>query len=104
MKQRSNTASRGSALSLDAVVQRAQQRVLADVEIVGSASSYIEDQEGENPCDLAAVSDETIEAARELMSEEARAGIAPDGSRFEIADESGNVLEIVLFRRALQHK
>jgi hypothetical protein len=69
-----------------------------------SASGFIEDLEGEDLSDLGAAREEAIEAARELMSEEVRKGIAPNGSCFEIADESGNVLEIVLFQSALQHK
>ncbi|MDB5534442.1 MAG: hypothetical protein JWO28_2757 [Hyphomicrobiales bacterium] len=69
-----------------------------------SASSHVEDLEGQDLSNLKDARDEAIEAARELMSEDVRKGIAPDDSQFEIADEQGNVLAIVAFQSALEHK
>jgi hypothetical protein len=65
---------------------------------------YIKDPEGQDLPTLEDARLEAIESARELMSEEVLNGSPPDGSQFDISDEQGNVLAIVPFQSALQHK
>jgi hypothetical protein len=67
-----------------------------------SASNYVEDLEGEELANIDDARDEAVMAAREIMSEEVLNGIAPDGSQFEIADDSGIVLAIIKFQSALK--
>jgi hypothetical protein len=60
----------------------------------------VEDPEGIDLPTVDAARDEAIKAAREIMSERLMRGEKPDHSRFEIADESGNLILVVAFTEA----
>jgi hypothetical protein len=59
-----------------------------------------EDKEGHELESLFAARREAILGARDVMAERVRAGREPDGSQFEITDESGKIILIVPFEEA----
>lgn len=71
---------------------------------VRNGDSLIQDLEGIDLPDLDAARIEALEGARSLLSETVRTGGVLDGQRFEIVDESGQVLDTLSFRDALRLK
>ena len=66
-----------------------------------TANGIIEDPDGTEVVDLTAARHEAILAARQLLANAILAGVAPLGTAFHIADETGQVLLEVPFRDAL---
>ncbi|MGV2103937.1 DUF6894 family protein [Rhizobium sp. 21-4511-3d] len=65
---------------------------------VRDIESYEEDLEGTELPSLSAAVEEARQAAREMVAELVLQDALVDGRRFEIADENGNVLELVGFK------
>ena len=66
-------------------------------------SELLRDPEGQEFRDLAAVREEAIASAREIMAELMLVGQAPDGHTFQITDEKDKVLLVVPFKSAITH-
>ncbi len=64
----------------------------------------IEDWEGAEYSSLAEARIEAVKSARELMAMRVAAGKRPNHSAFEIADESGCVVLVLLFLEAIEEK
>ena len=69
---------------------------------VRDGATLIEDLEGSDLPDLFAARVEALACARDLLAERIRAGQIVDGQRFEINDEHGTLLDIVMFRDAMR--
>jgi hypothetical protein len=63
-------------------------------------TSTLAETEGIDLPTVAAARDEAIKAVREIMCERLTRGEKPDHSRFEIANESGNLILVVAFTEA----
>ena len=69
------------------------------------ATGTLQDDEGMVLPNLDAARTEAIQSAREILAETIRAGGVVDGRRFEVADESGDILFVVPFADVLKlHK
>lgn len=64
-------------------------------------NGVIEDPDGTELVDLAAARSEAILAARQLLAAAILGGVAPLGTAFRIADETGKVMLTVPFGDAL---
>lgn len=63
---------------------------------------FVPDETG---MDLPGIEDarrEALQAARDMLADQLRAGEALDGQRIEITSQDGQVLEVVSFREALR--
>jgi len=65
---------------------------------VRDIESYDEDVEGTELPSLSAAVEEARQSAREMVAELVLQDALVDGRRFEIADETGDVLEVVSFK------
>ena len=65
---------------------------------VRDIETYDEDVEGTELPSLSAAVEEARQSAREMVAELVLQGALVDGRRFEIADETGDVLEVVSFK------
>lgn len=65
------------------------------------ANGLIEDPDGTEAVDLTAAKQEAMLAARQLLANAILAGVAPLGTAFQIADETGQMLLKVPFHDAL---
>lgn len=61
----------------------------------------IEDHEGLDLPDIAAVQEEVIQAAREIVAELIVQGQPIDEKRFEVVDENGDIVAVFPFRLTL---
>lgn len=68
---------------------------------IRDGDELIEDPDGTVLPDLEAARLEAIEGARAVLAAKVLAGKVIDGQKFEITDESGNVLELMPFKSAL---
>jgi hypothetical protein len=68
---------------------------------IRTESALIVDDEGEDQKDLVSVREQALESARELMAGCVLRGKEPDGDKFEITDEAGEVVLVLPFRDAL---
>lgn len=68
---------------------------------IRDGDELIEDPDGSVLRDLEAARAEAIAGARAVLAAKVLAGQVIDGQKFEITDESGNVLELIPFRSAL---
>ena len=71
--------------------------------IIAPDCKVLRDPEGQEFRNLAAVREEAIASAREIMAELMLLGQAPDGHTFEITDENDKVLLVVPFRSAIMN-
>lgn len=69
---------------------------------VRDGDRLLEDPDGSDLPNLDAAREEALAGARHLLSEKLQRGEVIDGQRFEITDESGEVLEIVPFKAVLR--
>ena len=68
---------------------------------IRDGDEFIEDPDGSVLRDLEAARAEAIAGARAVLAAKVLAGQVIDGQKFEITDESGNVLELMPFKSAL---
>ncbi len=69
---------------------------------VREAGDLVEDPDGTEFPDEAAVRKEAVEAAREIMAEHIRKGLDVSGWSFEVVDEDGRPVMSVPFSEAVQ--
>lgn len=69
---------------------------------VRDGDGLTEDPDGSEWPDLAAALTEALEAARDLLAEQVKAGTSPGEQHFEISDDAGRMLATVPFRDALK--
>lgn len=62
----------------------------------------LRDEEGIVLPDVDAARTEAVQSARDILAETVRAGEVVDGRRFEVADETGQVLFVVPFADVLR--
>jgi hypothetical protein len=67
-----------------------------------NGSEFMEDYEGSDHPDIAAVHQEAVDAAREIMADQVRAGRMLGRGKFLIFDEGGGELALIPFRAALR--
>lgn len=65
-------------------------------------NTYVADETGMELNDLNEARAEAVRGARDILADQLRAGEALDGQRIEIADDHGEVLEVVTFKEALR--
>lgn len=64
--------------------------------------AFIPDETGMDLTDIREARDEALQAARDMLADQLRAGEALDGQRIEITAADGKVLDVVSFREALR--
>ncbi|WP_413708544.1 DUF6894 family protein [Rhizobium sp. Rhizsp82] len=69
---------------------------------VRDIESYDEDVEGTELSSLSAAVEEARQSAREMVAELVLQDALVDGRRFEIADETGDILETVTFKEVVR--
>jgi hypothetical protein len=62
----------------------------------------IADVEGQEFPDVTAAHAEAVRSAREMLAEKVRLGEIVDGQKIEIADEAGDVVDVVPFKETLR--
>ena len=67
-----------------------------------NGSEFMDDYEGSDHPDIAAVHREAVDAAREIMADPVRAGRMMGRWEFLIIDEGGRQLAVIPFRAALR--
>jgi len=69
---------------------------------VRDIETYDEDVEGTELPSLSAAVEEARQSAREMVAELVLQGALVDGRRFEIADETGDILETVTLKEVVR--
>ena len=64
--------------------------------------SFVPDETGMDLQNVAEARCEALQAARDMLADQLRAGEALNGQRIEITAEDGRVLDVVSFREALR--
>jgi len=64
--------------------------------------AFVRDETGMELEDIHAARHEALQAARDMLADQLRAGEALDGQRIEITAVDGRVLDVVSFREALR--
>lgn len=68
---------------------------------IRNGEEFVEDVEGIFMLDIAAVQEEAVKAAREMVADLVIRGQQIDEKRFEVEDEKGDIVLILPFRLAI---
>lgn len=68
---------------------------------IRNGEEFVEDVEGIFMMDIAAVQEEAVKAAREMVADLVIRGQQIDEKRFEVEDEKGDIVLILPFRLAI---